>query len=94
MTNTPDNISKEVNLSELSAFLKSKRGRGKELAAALDIPLPQLSNWLHGRFKPRPEIIEKMASWFKDARQRDEEAKADSAARLRSAINSLRTPNP
>lgn len=90
MTIDPKDISKDVKMDDLRAFLKAKRGRASELAAFLGVPRPQLSNWLHGRFSPGADVLNRMKSW-RDALEAQEAIQgAETSARLRSAINALR----
>jgi len=90
MPDTPKNISSEVILKDLKSFLKAKRGRASELAKHLGVPLPQLSNWMSGRFSPNPETLTSMQSWKANATAQEAAESAEVKARLRSAINSLR----
>lgn len=80
----------DVKMKELRDFLKAKRGRASELAKHLGVPLPQLSNWTGGRFSPNAETLDRMLAWKASASAQEAAESAESAARLRSAINSLR----
>jgi len=90
MPDTPKNISSEVILKYLKSFLKAKRGRASELAKHLGVPLPQLSNWMSGRFSPGDDVLERMHSWKVTQEAQEATEKAEAEVRLRSAINSLR----
>jgi len=90
MTRNGKNISLDVNMSDLLVFLKHKRGRASELAKHLGVPLPQLSNWTHGRFTPGSDVLERMSAWMAAATAQEATEKADAEAKTRSAINNLR----
>jgi len=90
MTTSEENISSDVKMADLSAFLKAKRGRAGDLAKFLGVPAPQLSNWLHGRFAPSAETLAKMSQWYAAATAQEAADNAAAADRLRSAINRLR----
>jgi transcriptional regulator with XRE-family HTH domain len=84
----------DVLIQELTSFCKARRGRISELAQALEVPSERVSNWLHGRFTPRPETRALMQSWLEAARAQEKvELEADSARR-HSLVNSLRRPSP
>ena len=82
----------DVLLEELTLFCKARRGRVGELAKALEVPSEQVSNWLHGRFTPRPETRAFMESWLNTARLQEKAKLEEAAARARSLVNSLHQP--
>lgn len=79
-------------VQELSSFCKARRGRVGELAQALEVSPEQVSNWLHGRFAPRPEVRALMESWLQAARAQEKAELEAEALRARSLVNSLRRP--
>ena len=82
----------DVLIEELTYFCKARRGRVRELANALEVPPEQVSNWLHGRFTPRPEIRALLESWLQTARLQEKRELEEAAARARTQINLLRRP--
>jgi transcriptional regulator with XRE-family HTH domain len=86
------NNAPDVFILELTSFCKARRGRIAELAQALEVPSEQVSNWLHGRFDPRPETRALMESWLETARAQEKLELEAEAARRRSLVNSLRRP--
>ena len=84
----------DVFIQELTSFCKARRGRISELAQALEVPSERVSNWLHGRFTPRPETRALMESWLQAARAQEKADLEAEAIRTRSLVNSLRRPPP
>lgn len=82
----------DVLIQELTSFCKARQGRISELAQALEVPSERVSNWLHGRFAPRPKTRALMESWLQAARAQEKAELEAEALRTRSLVNSLRRP--
>jgi ribosome-binding protein aMBF1 (putative translation factor) len=80
----------DVFIQELGSFCKARRGRISDLAQALEVPSERVSNWLHGRYTPRPETRSLMESWLQAARALEKADLEAQALRTRSLVNSLR----